>query len=117
MQCTSVSTLHPAPTRATLSNFISIYFPGSADAFTCVKVYQHFDYRGTVKSLSGSRSNFVHLGFNDVLSGYKVTSGCTVTFYEHVNYRGRSFSSTGSKSRIYGWWNDKVSSVKCDCGK
>ena len=81
-----------------------------------ITLYEHAAFKGRTLQLTGDASNFVSLGFNDIVSAVQIEGG-TWTLYQHVDYKGKSVTlGPGSydydviKARI---GNDCVSSAKC----
>lgn len=53
--------------------------------------------------------------WNDQVSSFTVTSGCTLTIWEHINEGGAKVIATKSFSYIGDRWNDQVSEAFCLC--
>jgi syncollin len=53
--------------------------------------------------------------WNDQVSSFKVSGGCTLTLWEDVNYGGHHFRSNRSYSYVGDGWNDKASEAVCSC--
>ncbi len=108
-----------------------------ASAAGCT-VYQHRDYKGSAFHLDpGDRLQVAgercastqshgtpkgryryHPSWNDQISSFKVTRGCTITLWEHASGcrgGGHHFRTFKSYTYIGGAWNDKTSFVECDC--
>ena len=108
-----------------------------ANAAGCT-VYQHRDYKGTPFHLdpgdrlqvAGERCGSTqshgtqkgryryHPSWNDQISSFKVTQGCTITLWQHASGcrgGGAHFRTFKSYTYVGGAWNDKTSFVECDC--
>ena len=53
--------------------------------------------------------------WNDMVSSFKVDSGCTLTLWEHINRGGSYFRATKSRTYVGDSWNDKASEAVCEC--
>jgi hypothetical protein len=109
--------------------------PSVADA-GCT-LYQHRDFGGAHWTLShlermkmvrgeslgcttnghggGCESTLYKPGWNDQVSSFKVTQGCTLTLWQHVNQGGAHFRSNRSYTYVGDRWNDEASEALCVC--
>jgi hypothetical protein len=101
-------------------------------------VYQHRDYKGSGYHLSPgdrlqvagepcgmsqshgkSRGRYHYQpSWNDQVSSFKVTRGCTITLWQHAqgcSGGGKHFRSDQSFTYVGSKWNDKTSFVECLC--
>jgi hypothetical protein len=100
-------------------------------------LYQHRDYGGSGYGLGhfermvmvngestgcttnghggGCESTIYDASWNDQLSSFKVTQGCTLSLWEHVNSGGARFRSNQSYKYVGSRWNDKASEALCMC--
>ena len=96
-------------------------------------LYQHRDFQGASYYLEGgsemvmtgkerlgvSRSHggttYYEPSWNDKLSSFKVSAGCTLTLYQHANKTGSHFISSKSYSYVGSGWNDQASYAGCSC--
>ena len=53
--------------------------------------------------------------WNDVVSSFSVTEGCTITLWEHINEGGARWRTYKSYRYVGDAWNDEVSEVLCTC--
>jgi syncollin len=53
--------------------------------------------------------------WNDQVSSFKVSGGCTLTLWEHVNRGGHRFRSNKSYKYVGDGWNDRASEAICEC--
>jgi len=101
----------------------------------CAIFYEHDNYGGEYFSIPGDSGEWRGDGrWNDRISSLRTFSNaCKVTLYEHTNFQGRfrvmnkwgnsnSWPTLERKNWAFGWyktnwWNDKVSSAKCECWK
>jgi syncollin len=119
----------------TLIAVATIVAPVAAEA-GCT-LYQHRDYGGSRWGLDdyermimidgeplgcttnghgdGCESTTYNSSWNDHVSSFKVTSGCTLTMWEHINQGGARFRSSRSYKYVGGDWNDKASEALCTC--
>src|SRR5262245_19656118 len=107
---------------------------GSIAAEAGCQIYQHRDYRGSVLNLRGGDTLQVagepcgstgsegrrryEPSWNDQVSSFKVTSGCTITLWENAKAfggGGHHFRSNTSYKYVGSAWNDKTSFVECSC--
>jgi len=63
----------------------------------------------------GCESTLYKPSWNDQVSSFKVTSGCTLTLWQHVNEGGARFRSSRSYSYVGDSWNDEASEALCIC--
>ncbi len=109
--------------------------PAVADA-GC-RLFQHRDYGGSGYTLNhldrmimvegestgcttnghggGCESTIYNASWNDQVSSFKVTPGCTLTLWQHVNQGGGRFRSSKSYLYVGGNWNDEASEALCMC--
>jgi hypothetical protein len=97
-------------------------------------VYQHRDYQGSHFTLQSKEALQVageacaatggewrfhyHPSWNDQISSFKVSNGCTITLWEHASGcggGGHRFRTDKSYTYIGDAWNDKASFVECLC--
>jgi syncollin len=95
-------------------------------------IYQNRDYGGShwvlrngddmkmVNSPEYGTSDGIHRfiyqpSWNDQVSSFKVTRGCTLTLWENVNLGGHYFRSNKSYTYVGSRWNDKASEAICEC--
>ena len=110
----------------------SLVLPSSTYGFATCTLYQHRDYGGSHWTLHNGDdmkmvgqpdvgvSDGIHRflydpSWNDQVSSFKVTDGCTLTLWEHVDLGGASFRSNRSYSYVGDGWNDKASEAICEC--
>ncbi len=120
---------------ASLLAVISIAVPSAAYA-NCT-IYQHRDYRGSHYSLGdgdgmkmvngetlchsvshgsgGGSCTYFEPSWNDEVSSFKVTNGCTLTLWQDVGKRGARFRSDRSYKFVGSGWNDVASEASCSC--
>lgn len=101
------------------------------------RIFQHRDYGGAGYTLDhfermimvngeslgctthghggGCESTTYNASWNDHVSSFKVTPGCTLTLWEHVNEGGARFRSSKSYKYVGDAWNDKASEALCMC--
>jgi hypothetical protein len=53
--------------------------------------------------------------WNDAVSSFQVTPGCTITLWEHINEGGARWRTYKSYKYVGDAWNDEVSEVLCTC--
>lgn len=98
----------------------------------CV-IYEHRDLKGASYALnsreslqmggdelgSNSWTIYYDTSWNDEVSSFKVTSGCTITLWQHVGTSGGAgarFVRSGKVVWFMGSdWNDEASWVDCSC--
>jgi hypothetical protein len=56
----------------------------------------------------GCESTIYNASWNDQVSSFKVTPGCTLTLWQHINQRGGRFGSSQSYRYVGGGWNDEL---------
>jgi hypothetical protein len=105
----------------------------SVSAWANCTVYQHRDYGGAHWTLGsqdelqmgggepmgktgGGRINY-RPDWNDQISSFRVTQGCTITLWQHAGTSGYGarFRSSSSYSYVGGSWNDQASWAYCSC--
>jgi syncollin len=101
------------------------------------RIFQHRDYGGSGYTLNhlermkmvrgeslgcttnghggGCESTIYNASWNDQLSSFKVTQGCTLTLWQHVNAGGARFRSSTSYKYVGDSWNDQASEALCMC--
>lgn len=110
---------------------------GSGIAEAGCTIYQHRDYGGSRWGLShfermkmvrgeslgcttnghgnGCESVTYEPTWNDQVSSFKVTPGCTLTLWQHVGPGGSHFRSNRSYTYVGSRWNDQASEALCMC--
>lgn len=100
-------------------------------------LFQHRDYGGSRWGLShfermkmvngeslgcttnghggGCESVTYEPSWNDQVSSFKVTPGCTLTLWQHVGPGGSHFRSSRSYKYVGSRWNDQASEALCMC--
>ena len=100
-------------------------------------LYQHRDYGGSHWSLShfermvmtngeslgcttnghggGCESTTYEPSWNDQVSSFRVSQGCTLSLWVDVNEGGARFRSDTSYKYVGSRWNDKASEALCMC--
>jgi syncollin len=101
------------------------------------RIFQHRDYGGSGYTLhhlermimvsgentgcttnghsGGCESTIYEPSWNDQVSSFKVTGGCTLTLWQHVNQGGARFRSSRSYLYVGDAWNDQASEALCMC--
>ncbi|MGI8641446.1 MAG: hypothetical protein ACR2MG_16050 [Pyrinomonadaceae bacterium] len=101
------------------------------------RIFQHRDYGGLGYTLNhlermimvkgesigcttndhggGCESIIYNASWNDQISSFKVTSGCTLTLWQHINEGGSRFRSSRSYLYVGSRWNDQASEALCTC--
>lgn len=101
------------------------------------RIFQHRDYGGSGYTLNhfermkmvggestgcttnghggGCESVIYSPSWNDQVSSFKVTPGCTLTLWQHVNEGGSHFRSSRSYTYVGSAWNDEASEALCMC--
>ncbi|MFG1347074.1 hypothetical protein V5F59_19455 [Xanthobacter autotrophicus DSM 431] len=101
------------------------------------RIFQHRDYGGSGYTLHnlermkmvqgeslgcttnghgpGCESVIYEPSWNDQISSFKVTRGCTITLWQHVNEGGAHFRSNRSYKYVGSAWNDQASEALCMC--
>jgi hypothetical protein len=109
---------------------VAAYVPMTAEA-GC-RIFEKPDYGGAGYSLdNGERMIMVDLGcssshgddncpiyegsWNDKVSSFKVSKGCTLTLWEHINQGGARFRSNSSYRYVGDNWNNLASEALCSC--
>jgi hypothetical protein len=108
----------------------------SSPVYASCTLYQHRDYQGSRYTLgdgdamimrrgeticsavshgSGGSCTYHEPSWNDELSSFKVSGGCTMTLYENFNRSGARFRSNRSYKYVGSRWNDEVSEAYCTC--
>lgn len=93
-------------------------------------VYQHRDYGGSSWALdhngtlqmAGERLCHSQYGcndyapsWNDQISSFRVTAGCTIELSQHTHGGGAKMVRSNSVKYVGGGWNDQASWVECYC--
>lgn len=109
----------------------------SSTAYAGCTLYQHRDYGGSKWGLDhfermkmvngeslgcttnghggGCESVTYNPSWNDQVSSFRVTPGCTLTLWQHVNQGGARFRSSTSYKYVGDRWNDQASEALCMC--
>jgi hypothetical protein len=70
----------------------------------------------TTNGYGGSCERTIYkAAWNDHVSSFRVTEGCTITMWEHINEGGARWRSSKSFVYVGDSWNDEVSEVFCSC--
>lgn len=78
-------------------------------------VYEHENYEGRSEKLGPDNSVPLMQRWNDRISSIDVSRGCRLTAFEHKNFTGDS-KTFGAPNRYVGdLWNDRISSMQCNC--
>ena len=115
--------------------FVVLLIPAIAEA-SCT-IYEHRDYGGAKFTLYGNDRIIMAQGesigvttnghggndyrelyrpsWNDAVSSFRVTEGCTITLWEHINQGGARWRTYKSYVYVGDGWNDEVSEVLCTC--
>ena len=71
---------------------------------------------GTTTNGHGPSSRTLYrAAWNDNVSSFRVTNGCTITLWEHINEEGARWRTYKSYKYVGDAWNDEVSEVLCTC--
>ena len=70
----------------------------------------------TTNGHGGSSRTLYRAAWNDHLSSFQVTQGCTITLWEHIDQGGARWRTYKSYKYVGDAWNDEVSEVLCTCG-
>jgi syncollin len=109
----------------------------SAEALAACTIYQHRDYGGSHWTLghldrmkmvdgeslgcttnghgSGCESTLYEPSWNDQVSSFRVSGGCTLSLWQHIDEGGARFRSSRSYKYVGGSWNDQASEALCMC--
>ncbi len=101
------------------------------------RIFQHRDYRGSGYTLNhfermkmtrgeslgcttnghggGCESTIYDRSWNDQVSSFKVTNGCTLSLWQNLNEGGARFRSSRSYLYVGSRWNDEASEALCMC--
>jgi len=100
------------------------------------RIFQHRDYGGSGYTLNhlermimvrgeniGTTTNghgedsrtIYNASWNDHVSSFKVTPGCTLTLWVDINQGGARFRSSNSYLYVGDRWNDQASEALCIC--
>jgi syncollin len=111
-----------------------VFTPAIAEA-SC-QIFEHRDYGGasltlfdndrvimaqgesigmTTNGHGGSYRIRYRPAWNDHVSSFRVTDGCTITLWEHINQEGARWRTYKSYKFVGDNWNDEVSEVFCSC--
>ena len=82
----------------------------------CATLFQHWKYQGSSKNIKATEYFRLSGIWNDYVSSLTVNQGCRLTVYEHTLGGGESKTFTEDDDWVGGQWNDKMSSLSCDCG-
>lgn len=66
-------------------------------------------------SRSHGPTTYYEPSWNDQVSSFKVSAGCTITLYQHANETGSIFRTSKSYSYVGSGWNDQASYASCSC--
>lgn len=95
-----------------------LFAPQLAQAEECAVMYEHARFEGQSAPVdAGENVDWVGDEWNDMISSFKVGSGCSLTVYEHSKYEGASKTYTSSSNFVGDDWNDQISSFTCSCGE
>lgn len=121
-------------TSAFLFTVAVLFTPAIAEA-SCT-VFEHRDYGGASLTLydndrvimaqgesigmttNGHGSSYrvrYRPAWNDVVSSFRVTEGCTISLWEHIDEGGARWRTYKSYKYVGDGWNDEVSEVLCSC--
>ena len=123
------------PLIATLC--VASFVVAPAVAHAGCTIYEHRDYGGAGYTLGhfermvmtdgestgcstgghggGCESTTYDAAWNDSVSSFKVTRGCTLTLWQHVNQGGARFRTNKSYKYVGSDWNDEASEALCMC--
>ena len=108
----------------------------SSSVYASCTLYQHRDYGGSSYALGdgdamimrrgesicssvshgpGGSCRYYEPSWNDQLSSFRVTNGCTLTLYVNFNRGGARFRSNRSYRYVGSSWNDEASEAYCSC--
>ena len=109
----------------------------SGNSYAGCRIFQHRDYGGSGYTLDhfeemkmvngeslgcstgghgdGCLSTTYEPSWNDQVSSFRLSGGCTLTLWEHVNRGGARFRSTRSYKYVGDDWNDEASHALCMC--
>lgn len=121
-------------TSVVLFSIAVMFTPAIAEA-SCT-IFEHRDYGGASMTLygndrvimthgesigtttnghGGSSRTLYRPRWNDAVSSFRVTDGCTITLWEHINEDGARWRTYKSYVYVGDAWNDEVSEVFCSC--
>lgn len=122
-------------TCAVIFSVVALFTAGTAEA-SCT-IYEHRDYTGAKLTLYDNDRVIMTQGeslgvttnghggsdysiryrpaWNDAVSSFRVTEGCTITLWEHINQGGARWRTYKSYIYVGDAWNDEVSEVLCSC--
>jgi syncollin len=113
---------------------VGLLSPATAEG-SCI-IFQHRDYGGVSLTLHDNDRVIMAQGesigmttnghgdsyriryrptWNDHVSSFRVTDGCTITLWEHINEGGARWRTYKSYKYVGDGWNDEVSEVLCTC--
>lgn len=126
-----------AISRVAAPVFAAGLFLASAYASAGCTLFQHRDFGGSRYNLGhldrmimvrgestgcttnghggGCESTLYEPSWNDQVSSFKVTPGCTLTMWQHVNQSGARFHTSKSYRYVGDRWNDQASEALCVC--
>lgn len=105
-------------------------------AFANCTLYQHRDFGGARFVLGngdtlfmknnpnpgiGTTTNghgyevFYNRSWNDQVSSFKVSAGCTLTLWKNHDYKGDRWATSQSYKYVGSRWNDEASTAQCLC--
>lgn len=80
---------------------------------TTAELFEHADYQGQSRRLTGDVADLGELGFNDVVSSLRISPAPEVCFFTDSQFRGtRVCYGLGDVRSVGGDWNDQFSSVQ-----
>jgi hypothetical protein len=53
--------------------------------------------------------------WNDQVSSFRVSSGCTLTMWQHIGEGGARFVRSNNVKFVGSSWNDQASEARCSC--
>jgi len=85
----------------------------------CANLYEHHGREGASMDVEdGWSSSYLGNEWNDRISSVKVRISCDLSVWEHINFGGsfRQYTENEpSGTDVSAFWNDKISSAKCEC--
>ncbi|HKP69992.1 MAG TPA: hypothetical protein VJV05_11960 [Pyrinomonadaceae bacterium] len=122
-------------TSAVIFTVAALSIPAVAEA-GCT-IYEHRDYGGASFTLydndriimvqgesigqttnghgGGGFTHYYKPWWNDRVSSFRVTSGCTISLWEHINEGGARWRTYKTYKYVGDAWNDEVSEALCTC--
>ncbi|MEO1291221.1 MAG: hypothetical protein AAFV62_00095 [Pseudomonadota bacterium] len=108
------------PTLRRLGGMAALFLMlGAGIAEAGCRIFIDTNYRGRYATIenNGVRPTF-SARYNDQVSSIETTPNCRAVVYEHWYYRGRSaVIETSASVRSGDFWNDRISSMRCECGR